>query len=100
MSLMIMEGPDEKIAVELYKDGPNALEAFHNLKGKIGDPSSRATFILLDQDQQKVVHYEVRDLPIVDDPNDEPWGHELGVGPMEEPKEISEESGNSEDSVG
>lgn len=89
LSLMIMEGPDEKIAVEIYKDGPKALEAFSNLKGMPGDPPSRATFLHLDQDSNSVIHYESKELPIIKDPNDEPWGHKLGVGPVEEPKEDS-----------
>jgi hypothetical protein len=38
----------------------------------------------------------VRNLPIVPDPDDEPWGYELGVGPMEKPEDFDEDSGNEE----
>jgi hypothetical protein len=88
-----MEGPDEKIGIELFKDGPKALEAFHNLKGKPGDPPSRATFLLIDYDKDAVIHFEKKDLPIMPDPENEPWGHRLGVGPMEEPEKNEDESG-------
>lgn len=87
LSLMIMEGPDEKIAVEIYKDGPKALEAFHNLNGQPTDKSSRATFLHLDQELNSIIHFETKHLPIIKDPNDEPWGHKLGVGPMDDPKD-------------
>ena len=86
LSLMIMEGPDEKIGVEIFKDGPKALEAFSNLVGKIGDSPSRATFLLLDQEKGTVIHHEMKNLPVLKNPDDEPWGHRLGVGPIEEPK--------------
>lgn len=91
LSLMIMEGPDERIAVEIFKDGPKALEAFTNLKGKPGDPPSRATFLHLDQENNSIIHYESKELPIIKDPNDEPWGHRLGVGPMDDPDERENE---------
>ena len=92
LSLMIMEGPDEKIAVEIYKDGPKALEAFSNLAGKPGDSPSRATFLLLDQEKGTVVHHEKKDLPIVKNPEEEPWGHRLGVGAIDKPEEESDKS--------
>jgi len=97
LSILIMEGPDDKIAFELYKDGPKALEAFSNLAGKDGDPKSRATFLHLDQTNGEIIHHEVKELPIIKDPKDEPWGHELGVGPIEKPKEIEKDNGNAED---
>lgn len=87
LSLMIMEGPEEKIAVEIYKDGPKALEAFTNLKGQPGDKPSRATFLHLDQEENSVIHYESKNLPQVKDVDSEPWGHRLGEGPIEEPEE-------------
>jgi hypothetical protein len=96
LSILIMEGPDDKLAVEIYKDGPKALEAFSSLVGKPGDPPSRATFLHLDQNSEKIIHHEVRNLPIVPDPDDEPWGYELGVGPMEKPEDFDEDSGNEE----
>jgi len=89
-----MEGPDEKIAIELYKDGPKALEAFHNLKGEPGDSESRATFLLIDFDKDAVVHFEKKELPVIDDPNEQPWGHRLGEGPMDEPEKSSDGAGN------
>jgi len=87
---MIMEGPDDKIGIEIFKDGPKALEAFHNLKGQPGDKPSRATFLLLDQEQGTVIHYEKKDLPIIKNAEDEPWGYKIGVGPMDEPPEDKE----------
>jgi hypothetical protein len=93
---MIMEGPDDKIAIELYKDGPKALDAFTNLKGQPSDPPSRATFILIDFDKDSVVHFETKGLPILPDPQSEPWGHRLGEGPIEDPKKSEEGSGKSE----
>jgi hypothetical protein len=96
LSILIMEGPDDKIAFELYKDGPKALEAFHNLAGKPEDPPSRATFLHLDQTEKRIIHHEVRDLPIIKNPDDEPWGYRLGEGPMEKPEENKEDSGNEE----
>lgn len=100
LSILIMEGPDGKIAFELYKDGPKALEAFANLVGKPGDSKSRATFLHLDQTNGSIIHHEVKNLPM--DEKEEPWGHELGVGPIDKPEpdgldeldEISEEDGN------
>jgi hypothetical protein len=94
LSLMIMEGPDEKIAMELYKDGPKALDAFSNLKGQPGDPESRATFILIDFDKDDVVHFETKELPVIKDPKKGPWGHRLGVGPIEDPKKEGDEAGS------
>lgn len=85
LSLMIMEGPDEKIAVEIYKDGPKALEAFANLRGQAGDKPSRATFLHLDQEANSVIHYESKVLPQVKDADSEPWGYRLGEGPIKEP---------------
>ena len=96
LSLMIMEGPDDKIGMELYRDGPKALEAFNNLKGKPGDSPQRATFVLIDFDKGGVVHFDSKELPIIDDPQKQPWGHRLGEGPIEEPKKSSENTGNSE----
>lgn len=93
-----MEGPaDEKIGVEIYKNGPKALEAFSSLAGKEGDPETRATFLHLDQVNKKIIHHEVKDLPIIKDPDDEPWGYELGVGPVEKPEEKNEEENGNEE---
>jgi len=94
LSLMIMEGPDGKIAIEIYKDGPKALEAFSNLVGKPTDKPSRATFLLLDQEEGQVIHYEKKDLPVPFDADDEPWGHRLGEGPIEKPEKSDEDGGN------
>ena len=96
LSLMIMEGPDDKIGIEIFKDGPKALDAFSNLKGQPGDPPSRATFLLIDYDKNAVVHFEKKELPVSSDPQDEPWGHRLGVGPIEEPEKSDDDSGKTE----
>ena len=95
LSLMIMEGPGKEVAVELFKDGPKALEAFNNLKGMPGDAPTRATFLLIDYDKGSVVHFDVKDLPVPRDPDDEPWGHRLGEGPIEDPGKSSDGAGNS-----
>jgi len=95
LSFMIMEGPGDEIKIELYRDGPKALEAFRNLAGEPGDEPTRATFLLIDFDRDAVVHFEKKDLPDVPDPGDEPWGHRLGVGPVEEPPKKSGDGGGN-----
>ena len=94
LCFMIMEGPGDEIKIEVYKDASKALEAFKNLKGKPTDPKRRATFLLIDHERGAVVHFDRKDLPIIEDPKEQPWGHRIGEGPMEDPEKSSEGAGN------
>jgi len=90
LGIMLMES-DEGVAVELFQKPHSAEQAFEQLVGKPGDKPSRATFFVVDWKQQAVTDFKTKELPIVRDPDKEPWGHRVGVGPMEKPKESKDD---------
>jgi len=85
---MVMEAPDGKIAVELFKDPDSARLAFDSLSGKPIDLPSRATFVEFDWREGFVSSVVSKNLPVIKNPDDEPYGHELGVGPIPEPEKV------------
>lgn len=87
LGIMLMEDDSGGVAVELFKQPEAAQEAFDQLVGRPGDKPSRATFFVVDWAQKETRDFQSKDLPIVQDPADEPWGYRLGVGPIDEPKE-------------
>lgn len=88
LSMLVME-TDQGISIELYAAEAKALETFEQLAGKPYDKPSRATFLTLDWEKGGVTCFKAKDLPVLPDPDAEPWGHRLGVGPIDEPeKEI------------
>jgi len=92
LGMVLMEGPDGKISIEMYKDPIRGKELFDTCSGKAGDPPSRATYLTLDWAEGFVVEGASKELPVIRDPNKEPWGIELGVGPIDEPEKTEDES--------
>lgn len=86
LGVMFMED-DNGVAVELFRKPDTAKAAFAELIGQPGDQPSRATFFVIDWEQQKVSDFQSKELPIVRGLDDEPWGHRLGVGLIDGPKE-------------
>ena len=80
LGMLLVEGEDGDISVQLFKDFVKAREVFRELKGRPGDASSRATFLTLNwPDECKM---ESRELPVLTDKSKEPDGWRVGVGPI------------------
>jgi len=79
LGVMLMEGKTEDVAVQLYEEPDKAYKVFKELKGKPGDPKSRATFIWIEWKSGGVVlTAESRELPL---PLEEsPDGYRIGEG--------------------
>ena len=84
LGLLLVEEPDGRVAVELFKRPEPALRAFDELAGTPGDAPSRATFLVVDWDQGEVSEMRVRQLPARR--GKDPWGWKLGEGPVDEPE--------------
>jgi len=85
LGVLLMEEPSGQVAVQFFGDPEDGTVAFRNTAGHLGDKPSRATFLEVDW-EAGTVGMETKDLPVIKDPNAEPWGIRLGVGPIEEPE--------------
>jgi hypothetical protein len=92
--MVLMEDKDGKISIEMYADPVRGKELYDTLSGKPGDPPSRATYLTIDWVEGLSISGDSKVLPVIRDPLKEPWGIELGVGPIEEPEKAEDESGD------
>ena len=92
LGVLLMEDDKGEVAVQLVAELPSVEGAFHNLTGKVGDKSSRATLISLKYRENGIVSEVIsrtKLLPVVVPVEDKPDGFVLGSGPVnfEKPKE-------------
>ena len=96
LALLVMEGADGKVEIELFKDPDSSRLAFESMAGKPHDPPTRATFIELDWRDGFTSRADTVNLPKIRHPDDEPFGHRIGVGPIPDPEKDEADTGKLE----
>ena len=85
LGVLVMEDEENGVSVQLFEDTEKARTSFRNLKGRPGDPPTRATLITVDHTGQTVKGDSVM-LPVLPDTSeDAPDAWVLGVGPIVTP---------------
>jgi hypothetical protein len=84
LSVLLMEDENGGVSVQLFSSDAFLKPAFDNLKGKLSDKPSRATRLDLkyNNEQVKIVGFECKVLPVIEDLDKMPDGVILGEGPV------------------
>lgn len=91
IGVMLVETNDGQVGVQLFADKVGVDAAFENLKGKIGDPQSRATLLWVkyNEGDSPLIVSTSKMLPVVESIDSIPDGFALGKGPVKFDKEES-----------
>ena len=94
IGVMLVETADGQVGVQLFADKTGVDLAFENLKGKLGDPQSRATLLWVkyNEGDSPLIVAASKMLPVVAPIEDIPDGFVLGKGPVKFEKEGSDGS--------
>ena len=83
LGVLLVEGADVNVAVQLFADVSGVEKAFINLAGSPTDPPRRATLISLRYNQDDVqTSSSCKVLPILESAENRPDGYVLGEGPV------------------
>jgi len=86
LGVLLVEGGDGKVAVQLFERPEVMAESLGHLKGRVSDDPSRVTGLTVRWPEGGGVSVEAVavDLP---EPPETPWGWRVGEGPMNDPQE-------------
>jgi len=96
LGVLLVEGVDGKVAVQLFERPEAMAETIAGLRGKMGDPPSRATWLSVGWPGPGEVSVDATatDLPVIPAPDSTPWGWRVGEGPMDDPEGGEDDSGD------
>lgn len=90
LGVMLVESLDGDVAVQLFADPDKAAESFEELKGRVGEPRKRVTFLNCSYKETDaglvltIADFRAKDLPVP--PEEPPDGYVIGEGPRKEMK--------------
>jgi len=87
LGILLVEDECGQVSVQLFADGKGVEDAFNNLTGRVGDPPSRATLLMVDYLSENSTRVSVKMLPVVVPVEEIPDGFVLGSGPVKFPNE-------------